>query len=327
MDKVRWGIVGCGNVTEVKSGPALNKIEGSELAAVMRRDGEKARDYAERHGVAKWYDNADKLINDPDVNAVYVATPPASHAEYTIKAAEAGKAVYVEKPMGLDFGQCREMNEACAKGEVPLFVAYYRRCLPDFLKVKELVDSGEIGDIRFVSIELYHPPKEDLDSENPPWRVVPEIAGGGYFHDLASHQLDYLDYVLGPIACAQGISCNQALLYPADDTVCASFVFESGVVGSGMWCFAISQESRTDLIKIFGSKGRITFSSFDVGPVRLETGDGVKEYDVPRPAHVQQPLLQTVVDELLGCGECPSTGVTAARTSWVMDEIVQDWQL
>jgi predicted dehydrogenase len=322
MEQVRWGIIGCGAVTEVKSGPALSKIVGSQLVAVMRRNKAKAKDYALRHGMPKWYDDADELINDADVNAIYVATPPASHAEYTIRAARAGKPVYVEKPMALNFRQCRQMIEACEAAEAPLFVAYYRRCLPDFLKVRELVESGVIGEPRFVSIELYHTPKSDLNKDNLPWRVIPEIAGGGYFMDLGSHQLDFLDYVLGPIASVTGRAANQARLYPAEDIVSADFVFESGVLGSGMWCFTVAKQCHTDRTQIVGSKGRITFSSFDVAPVRLETAEGTEEFTIPGPEHVQQPLLQTVVDELLGRGKCPSTGVTAARTSRVMDEIL-----
>jgi predicted dehydrogenase len=327
MEQVRWGIIGCGAVTEVKSGPALSKIASSQLVAVMRRDKDKAEDYALRHGVPKWYDDADELINDADVNAVYVATPPASHAEYTIRAARAGKPVYVEKPMALNFGQCQEMIDACEAAGVPLFVAYYRRRLPDFLKVGNLVESAAIGEPRFVSVELYHAPRNGLNKDNLPWRVIPEIAGGGHFMDLGSHQLDFLDYVLGPIASVTGRAANQARLYPAEDIVTADFAFESGVLGSGMWCFTVAKHCHTDQMQIVGSKGRITFSSFDIEPVRLETAEGVEEFTIPRPEHVQQPLLQTVVDELLGRGKCPSTGVTAARTSRVMDEILKNQRL
>jgi predicted dehydrogenase len=324
MDKVCWGIVGCGDVTERKSGPALNIIKDSQLIAVMRRDGAKAKDFAQRHGVAKWYDNADALINDAEVNAVYVATPPSSHAEYTIKAAQAGKAVYVEKPMALDFQQCQQMIKACNEASVPLFVAYYRRALPDFLKVKELVDSGTIGEPRIVSIELYQAPKKEILAGDLPWRVIPEVAGGGYFFDLASHQLDYLDYIFGPITSIQGRAANQAGLYTAEDAVCANFEFESGVLGSGLWCFTVAENAKADRIQIVGSKGSITFSSFDVTAVILETDAGIEEFEIPRPQYVQQPLLQTVVDDLLGRGKCPSTGVCGARTSRVMDEIVSN---
>ena len=226
MATIRWGIIGCGDVTEVKSGPALYKTRDSELVAVMRRDADKARDYAARHGVPKWYDQADALIADPDVDAVYIATPPDTHAHYTAQVARAGKPVYVEKPMARNHGECLAMIDACRRAGVPLFVAYYRRALPAFLKVQSLVEEGAIGAVRFASIALCQPASEDPD--NLPWRVVPEISGGGYFFDLASHQLDFLDFLLGPIARASGQATNQAGLYQAEDAVTASFAFESG---------------------------------------------------------------------------------------------------
>jgi 1,5-anhydro-D-fructose reductase (1,5-anhydro-D-mannitol-forming) len=183
---IRWGIIGVGDVTEVKSGPALQRAKHSALVAVMRRTSELARDYAERHGVLKWYDDADALINDPEVDAVYIATPPDSHMVYTLRVAQAGKPIYVEKPMARNHAECQRMIDACRTAGVPLFVAYYRRALPRFLKVKELVDSGALGEARFVTVTLTQPPAE-YDPDNLPWRVIPEIAGGGLFVDLASH--------------------------------------------------------------------------------------------------------------------------------------------
>ena len=210
---IRWGIIGCGSVTEVKSGPALQRAEGSALVAVMRRDGEKARDYAERHGVAKWGTDARALIHDPEVDAVYIATPPAFHADYAVQVAQAGKPVYVEKPMGCTVADCRRMLAACRQAGVPLFVAYYRRALPRFLQVKALLDAGAIGAVRGVIVRMIRPAKaEDADAGN--WRVDPTLAGGGYFFDLGSHMLDLLDFLLGPIAAVQGTAVNQAGFTP-----------------------------------------------------------------------------------------------------------------
>ncbi|KHE70082.1 Gfo/Idh/MocA family protein, partial [Halobacillus sp. BBL2006] len=177
FEKVRWGIIGCGDVTEKKSGPAFQKVENSELVAVMRRTGELAKDYAERHGVPKWYDDADALINDPEVDVVYIATPPSSHKEYTLKAAQAGKPVYVEKPMARNFDESNEMVAACKEAGVPLYVAYYRRAQERFLKIKELLDENRIGELRFVSSTQYQVAREDVkDPGNLPWRVQPEAA-------------------------------------------------------------------------------------------------------------------------------------------------------
>jgi predicted dehydrogenase len=321
MQTICWGIVGCGNVTEVKSGPGFQKAHNSSLVAVMRRNGELAQDYARRHGVHNWYDNAQALIQDPDVDAVYIATPPSSHKEFTIMAAQAGKPVYVEKPMALNFGECQEMIDACQEAGVSLFVAYYRRSLARFLKIKELIESGAVGDVRFVSTMLYQPVRpQELIADNLPWRVLPDIAGGGLFVDLAAHQLDFLDYVLGPIQSAKGFASNQAGLYPAEDIVTSSFVFESGVQGMGTWCFtAFEAIDRTEIV---GDKGRITYSTFGSDPVLLTTADAETEFAIDYPDHIQQPLIQTVVDDLLEVGRCPSDGESGARATWVMEQML-----
>jgi len=325
METIRWGIIGCGNVTEVKSGPGFQKARNSSLVAVMRRNGELAQDYAQRHGVPNWYDDAQALILDPDVNAIYIATPPSSHKQYTLMAAEVGKPIYGEKPMALNHAECSEMIAACRRASVPLFVAYYRRSLARFLKVKELLDSGVIGDVRFVSTILYQPVRpQELDPSNLPWRVLPDIAGGGLFVDLASHQLDFLDYVLGPITAAEAFAGNQAGHYPAEDVVTATWRFESGVQGTGAWCFTTFEA--VDRTEIIGSNGRLTFSNFGSEPVLLTTKDGETGFAIDYPAHIQQPLIQSVVDELLGLGQCPSTGESAARTSWVMDEMLSGYK-
>ncbi|MDR6552527.1 putative dehydrogenase [Paenibacillus qinlingensis] len=322
MEKVRWGIIGCGDVTEVKSGPALQKAEGSELVAVMRRNGALAEDYAKRHGVAKWYDDAAALVNDPDVNAVYVATPPGFHHEYTLLAAQAGKPVYVEKPMARNHAECQEMIAACEAAGVPLFVAYYRRGLPKFVEIKRLIDSGVIGDVRFVQ-SSYLQPTRDYQEGLEPWRIQPELSGGGLFVDLASHALDILDYVLGPIGEVKGFASNQTGKHKVEDIVTTSYAFESGVMGTGVWSF--NSYKHLDLNEIVGSLGKLSFSTFS-GDLRIETADGaVQELTIPNPPHVQQPLIQMIVDDLRGIGQSPSTGRTGARTNRVMDELLRDF--
>ncbi|GFZ84859.1 oxidoreductase [Paenibacillus marchantiophytorum] len=322
MDQVRWGIIGCGDVTEVKSGPALQKVEGSELVAVMRRNGELAEDYAKRHGVAKWYADADALIHDPDVNAIYVATPPAFHHEYALLAARAGKPVYVEKPMARNHQECLEMIAACEEAQVPLFVAYYRRGLPRFVEIKRLLDSGVIGDVRFVQT-TYLQQLKDKQGEELPWRIQPELSGGGLFVDLASHTLDILDYLLGPIGDVKGFARNQSKRYQVEDIVTTTYAFESGVMGTGIWGF--NTFTYKDSNEIVGSLGKITFSTFG-DDLRIERIDGqIEEQKIPNPPHIQQPLITKVVEELRGIGQSPSTGVTAARTNRVMDELLKDY--
>ncbi len=323
LDQVKWGMIGVGNVTEKKSGPAFNKMPHSALVAVMGRNAEKAADYARRHNIPKWYDNADDLIADPEVNAIYVATPPDSHLEYAEKIMRAGKAAYVEKPMARTAAECEEMNRISRETGSPLFVAYYRRVLPYFVKLKELIDQQTIGDIRCVNIHLHWQPYDEEvgPDPRPRWRVFPEFSGGGHFHDLASHQFDFLEYAFGPIKYAAGIARNQAGLYIADDIVVANFEFESGMLGCGSWCYTVNKEQRIDEAQLIGSLGRISFSFFEKYTIRVETAEGTVEYNIPYPDHVQEPLIGLIVKELRGEGTCPSTGLTGARANEIMDHI------
>lgn len=329
---VRWGILGVGDVCEVKSAPAMQLIQNSELVAVMRRNGAKAKDYAKRHQVTTWYTDADKLINDSKVNAIYIATPPNAHEELTIKAAKAGKPVYVEKPMARSSRECQAMITACEAANVPLYVAYYRRMLPNFLKLKTLVESGIIGDIRLVKIDLYKTIHPDILSKTVAtmptnWRIDPEIAGGGYFFDLAAHQLDYLDFVFGPIQTVNGYAANQAGLYQAADIITSSFTFENGIQGIGSWCFTVDKTGERDELTIIGSEGQLRIPFFGLPEIILEkSGTTSKDkftFDLPK--HIQQPLIQTIVDDLLGKSTCPSTGESAARTNWVMEEMTKNY--
>ena len=325
LKEVRWGIIGAGDVCEVKSGPAFQNCENSSLMAVMRRNADKAKDFAMRHKVPRWYSDADSLINDPEINAVYIATPPNSHLEYTIKVAKAGKPVYVEKPMARNHQECLQMIQICKDHRVPLFVAYYRRSLPNFLKIKELLEEGVVGDVRHVNIELNKTLNPDIvraARKKDNWRVDPEIAGGGYFYDLACHQLDILDFIFGPIKSATGFSGNQAGIYAADDITVGSFQFENGILGNGLWCFTAGKSSEKEITTIIGSRGQISFSYFgDHSVTVMEDVGKTNRYEFDISPHIQNNLIQTIVDELTGNGKCPSTGISGARTAWVMDQI------
>jgi predicted dehydrogenase len=318
---IRWGLIGCGDVAEKKSGPGFQQAAGSALVAVMRRDAARAADFAARHGVPRWYSDARDLVNDPEVDAVSVATPPSSHLELALLACAAGKPTLVEKPMALNYGECLRMVAAFQAAEVPLFVAYYRRAQPRFIEMKRLVESGAIGEPRAAVVQLTAPPPR-IDAGDLPWRLRPEIAGGGLFADLGCHTLDLLDFILGPIAEVHAFAANQARLYPAEDAVAMSFRFASGALGQGIWQFNTAE--RRDRIEILGSEGTVATSTFGADPLVCRDPHGNEaHFEFPTPAPVQLPLIQTVVDEILGRGQCPSTGVSAARTAWVMDQIGQ----
>lgn len=321
MDTIRWGIIGCGDVTEKKSGPGLQKAEGSSLVAVMRRNGEKAADYARRHNVPRWYDSAQDLIDDPAVNAIYIATPPSSHMQYTLMAAQAGKSVYCEKPLAISSEESQKMVEACSKHGVKFFSAYYRRALPKYLKIKSLLDSGAIGEVRYTNISIHQIISEKDRSQNVSWRVRPEISGGSLILDVGSHALDLLDWLLGPITDAQGYGVNQTGYYTPDDVITGSWKHANNVVGSGIFCFNTYKQKDTTIL--CGSKGELCYSAFDLDkPIFLKTAEGEQIIEVPTaPEHVAQPLIQTVVDDLLGKGTCPSTGESGARTDWVLEKL------
>lgn len=325
MDLVKWGIIGCGDVTEVKSGPAFKLVKNSDLVAVMRRNATKAEDYARRHHVPKWYSNADDLINDPEVNAIYIATPPDAHAALTIKALFAKKPVYVEKPMALNYQQALQMLSASEATETPLFVAYYRRAMPLFLKVKELLQSGIIGNVRMVNIQLFKSFSSAEPFNESPWRVNPEISGGGHFVDLAPHQIDLLHYFFGPVEKVIGIAKNQAMKYKPEDAVSATFVLPGNCIATGTWNFTVPPFLEKDVFEIIGDKGRISFSCFDFVPIELYTLEGTQNFAYPRPPHVEQDLIQSVVEELCGIGKSPCDATSAAHTNWVIDEILKTY--
>jgi len=318
MRTIRWGIIGCGDVTEVKSGPGFQKAEGSALVAVMRRDGDKARDYARRHGVPRAYDRADDLIQDAEVDAVYLATPPSSHCELALRVAAAGKPCLVEKPMALNHAECLRMVGTFESRRLPLWVAYYRRALPRFQIVHDRLRDGAIGRLTSVQVHVSAPLVTGADATN--WRMDPAVGGAGLFFDLGSHCFDLLDFLVGHITRVDGHSINTAGAYSAEDVTVAAFEFERGSLGTGVWNFNASE--KVDVMTFIGSAGELTTPIFSDTGVLMKRGTVKTIEEVRNPPHVHQPLIQTIVDELRGRGTCPSTGESAARTSWILDRCV-----
>lgn len=325
LKTVRWGFIGCGEVTEKKSGPAFGMIAGSEVVAVMSRDIHKAESYAKRNGIKKYYSDAQLLVDDPEVNAVYIATPPSSHATFAVMAMKAGKPAYIEKPLAASYIDCLRVNRISELTGVPCFVAFYRRYLPYFEKVKEIVSSGQIGKILTVQIRFAVPPRE-LDynvNKEMPWRLQPEVAGGGgYFYDLAAHQLDFLQYLFGPIIEAEGYGQNMAGLYEVEDTFNACFRFANGLSGSASWCFVAHESARRDRISVVGTKGKLVFSVYDYEPIVLDTERGKENIIIENPPFVQKKLIEKVVEHLQGKGVCNCDSLSATTTNWVMDRIL-----
>lgn len=321
MKKISWGIIGCGAVTEMKSGPAFNKIKNSKLVAVMRRDAAKAADYAQRHQVPRWYANAEQLINDPEVNAIYIATPPSSHEQYTLAAFKAGKPVYIEKPMSTTAHSAQKMWETAEAANLKLCVAHYRREQPLFKKIKSLLDQNAIGEVRAVNMIYYKkmPDKESLEKPGLKWRVDPAISGGGIFHDLAPHQLDLMLYFFGDVKYANGISTNQSGQYQADDAVAGHILFRNNVLFTGMWDFAVSADCEKDICKIRGTKGSITFEVFDHQLIKLSVNGKTENIQFEVLQHVQQPMIEKVVEYFLGEGYNPGDGKNGVAVMKLLD--------
>ena len=318
---IRWGIIGCGDVTEVKSGPAFSKVPNSKLVAVMRRNAAKAEDYAKRHGVEKWYSDATALIDDPDVNAIYVATPPLQHEEYTIQALKAGKPVYVEKPMAIDAAAAARMAQAAKETGVKLCVAHYRRQQPLFLKLKSLLEEGAIGEPRLVNLDCLQPHETSLiPKTEEAWRYNPAVSGGGLFYDLAPHQLDLLLYFFGKPQKVSGISINASRLYNADDTTSGQVLFEKGVLCNGAWCFTVPE--RRDHCEILGTDGALHFKDFEHRQLTLRKSDKEIRFAFDHLPHVQEPMIQKVVQYFLGEGENPCSGEEGVEVMKMMDKII-----
>jgi len=319
---IRWGIIGCGDVAEVKSGPGFQKAKDSALVAVMRRNRAMAADFAIRHDVPCWYDDADALLTNPEVDAVYIATPPGSHLEYALKVCAAGKPCYVEKPMARNYAECELMVFAFQRARIPLFVAYYRRALDRFVKARSLVTSGAIGKVTGVNYRFTSPAAK-FEGMPQPWRLQAEHAGGGLFLDLGCHTLDIIDFTVGPLQNVAGVASNRAGLYAVEDAVALSFTTQDGAPGAAQWNFAGAYIE--DVMEITGTKGRVSLSTFGSEPAQLFNADGVEKFDLPNPIHIQTPMIQTIVDELHGRGKCPSTGETAQRTSKVIDAALESY--
>lgn len=324
MKEIRWGFIGCGEVTEKKSGPAFNLVAGSKVVAVMSRSAEKAKSYAHRHNIARWYTDPQSLIEDEEVNAVYIATPPSSHATFAIMAMKEGKPVYIEKPLAASYEDCARINRISEQTGVPCFVAYYRRYLPYFKKVKSIIQEGLIGTVANVQLHLSVPPRDlDYDSSGHlPWRLQPDISGGGYFYDLSPHQLDILQDIFGIITKAHGYCANRAQLYKAEDSISACFMFEDGLPGSASWCFVGHQSAKEDRVEVIGDKGMLSFSVYNYDPIKLVTSSGATSIVVPNPPYVQLPIIKNVIEHLQGTAVCECTSVCATPTNWVMDRIL-----
>lgn len=321
---VNWGIIGCGDVCEVKSGPAFNKVVNSKLIAVMRRNGDKAKDFALRHGVPKYYNDAAELINDPEVNAIYISTPPSSHESYSEMSLKAGKPVYVEKPVTVNSASVERMMEMEKLSNGKVTVAHYRRGLPLFNKIKQLVNDGEIGKVKLILLRTLQPTASKIITQTEDnWRIKPEISGGGLFHDLSPHQLDIMYWIFGKPQQEHVQAANQGKRYNVPDLTMVQLEFANDIYFDGVWNFNVAENATNDSCEIIGDRGSIRFSFFRVSTIELTTDGGTEILELEYPKNIQQPHINNVVKFFRGEGTNPCSLQDALVTMQVMDKAVQ----
>lgn len=314
--QIGWGMIGCGDVTEQKNGPGLYLANRSRLVGVANRTRARAEDWVRRHGAGRVYESAEALLAEPAVDIVYVATTPDCHKKYAIACAEAGKHCYLEKPIALSYREAEEIQDAFQKSGTKIFVAHYRRGMTRYKEIKRLLDSGAIGKVR--GMQMLRTQRQTAEERRPetaekPWRVQRGISGGSHFFEGDIHMLDLADFLVGPAENFRLEARNETGFYEGADAVSLSACTETGVLISGLWCYAAYR--KLDRVIIFGDKGSITFQyGQNDGPVTIETEDGVKEIRPFVHPNIGTEQIQDIVDELLGTGRCASTLESAMRS-------------
>lgn len=332
---IGWGIIGCGDVVVRKSGAALSAAPGSRLVAVMRRDAAKLREAAQQLKAPVATTNAADVIAHPEVNAVYIATPPQYQLGYALAVARAGKACLMEKPAGRSDRELEQMMQAFAAAGAPLYVSYYRRHLARSAAVREVLRSGRLGPLVSVDYRLAKVPRETT------WRQSAQ-SGGGHFHDLAGHVLDLFDDWFGPLELTGASAGNVLAGHETEDAVALSFRAADGLVGAASWDFAAS-EARDELV-IEGLSGSLRLAAMSTtGPVvltvkppaeavaksfgaRLLTrlrgrGHARKREHVrfPKEDIAHLPLVRSIVEDLRS-GAAPATPAAALRSARLVNQ-------
>jgi len=317
--KVKWGIIGCGDVAEHKGGPAIEQAGNSELVAVMRRDVVKAKDFARRHKAKRHYHRAEELVKDREINAVYVATPPDTHSQYTIMAANAGKHILCEKPMALNITQCKEMIAACRKNKVHLMIAYYRRFYPHIRKIKSLLIHEDLGKIIQAKIHLATSFLNKLPGGDRLWRAIPAKSGGGLLVDVGSHRIDVLIYLLSKVKSIAALVNRHTPDSLVEDSVQAILKFRNGALAD----LVIDSASRysADSFEIYGTKGYVIASPLGEFKLRVCIDKNEKPYSFKPllPTHIS--LVRHFVRVINSKETSISSGEDGIRTTEVIEAI------
>ena len=322
MEQIKWGLIGCGKVVENKSGPAFNTTNNSSICAVMRRELSKAKESAEKLGAKKYYDNVDDLLADDEINAVYIATPPGLHLEQAIKCCKAKKPTYIEKPFARNYNEALQITNMFEKAGVPLYVAHYRRALPKFIKIKEILQSGKIGEICEADFRLNR--KYNYEEIHNTWLYNTELSGGGKFYDIAPHSIDIMVYLLGKFTQINGIATNNNKEYLVEDVVVMSFKTDMGIIGTAN--FNSLSLDKKDYMIIYGTKGKIEFSMHGNEAIIISTENGEEKIEIDNPKIIQESMIENVVNSLLtGKHLNTCSAKEALETYRIMDIVLEKY--
>lgn len=306
---MRWAAIGYGDVVEFKSGPALQQAPDSQLLGLTGRNQQRARAFAARFGVERVYLTVDELLADPEVDAVYIATPVDSHCAYTIVAAAAGKHVLVEKPMALNQDECARMIAACRAANVRLGVAYYRRRYPAVWQAHTLLTTGAIG--RPIAARAQCATRRNAPTGDD-WRLRPAQSIGGSLADIGSHRLDLLLYLLGPARAVSATSNTGPGVAEDAATVIANFANGAQATCGIYW----NAGAFCDDLEIIGTDGRLLLSPLEAGELRLYRGDSLVEHwqlGMMRPTH--RGLVEDFIAAVREGREPVCGGVDGAATN------------
>lgn len=322
MENIKWGLIGCGNVVEKKSGPAFNTTKNSSIYAVMRRDITKAKESAEKLGAEKYYDNVDNLLADNEINAVYIATPPGLHLEQAVKCCKAKKPTYIEKPFARNYQEAMQIIKMFEDENIPLYVAHYRRALPKFIKIKEILQSGKLGKICELDFRLNR--RYNYEEIHNTWLYNTELSGGGKFYDIAPHSIDIMVYLLGNFIEINGIATNNNKEYDVEDMVVMSFKTDTGVIGTAN--FNSLALDKKDKMIIYGTKGKIEFSIHGDNAILITTNEGEEKIEIDNPKIIQENMIKEVVNSLMNGQHLHTcTGREALETYRIMDIVLDKY--
>ena len=319
---IRWGFLGCGKVVRTKSGDAFRNVPNSTIEVIRRRNLDAAKESAEYFGAPYWCDRIEELLAS-EIDAVYIATPPGLHYEQAMACLNAGKAVYLEKPFARNYTEAKELTEAFEEAGVPLYIGHYRRALPRFLKIREMLKSNIIGDVTDIDFYLNRIfSRKEADNS---WLYNPVLSGGGKYYDIAPHTVDIIQFLFGNITEVQGSARNLGVGCPLENVVEMTFVTEKGVNGKARFCCVADEKS--DRMHVTGTKGTMEFSvhgKTDV-IVKDENGTIIEQFDLPDPKAVEESMVQSVVEDLLGISKCESKAKDVLVTYKIIDEVLNEF--